>query len=321
MVERQMQYRQALAGAVTAWALGLGLGAPAQAEAPAPPNPLVMPEVLQGTLLKARTQGQVAIGYRADLTPFSFSPAPGAEPRGYSIALCRSLVDAMAETLQRPLSIRWVPVTAASRFEAVERGTVDLECGTTSSTQERQQRVAFSPLIFVSSTRLLVPRASTVASLADLAGQRVSVTAGTTNERLLHDLVKQQKVAVTLVPSHDHDSSFALLAGGQVQAFATDEVLLYVRAAQAGAQRNERSQYRLVGERLSYEPYALMYRRNDPQMTKVVTEAFQQMARNGEIERQYRQWFLRKLPSQGITLGLPMSQQLRLSIETLASAP
>lgn len=306
-----------VACAALAWALGLGATSPARAEAAPPPNPTVMPEVLQGTLRTVQASGRVAIGYRPDLLPFSFVPAPGAEPRGYSIELCRALVSAMAETVHRPLRITWVPVTAASRIEAVESGRVDLECGTTSSTLERQRRVAFSPLIFVSGTRLLVRHDARVASLQDLAGQRVSVTTGTTNEQVLRGLILRQRVPVTLVPMADHDASFAQLARGQVQAFATDEVLLYVRAAQQGTQR---SLYRLVGERLSYEPYAIMFRRDDPQMAALVADAFATLARNGEIERQYRQWFLRKLPS-GITLGLPMSPQLRLSIETLASAP
>lgn len=300
-----------------AWALGLGTAMPAWAQAAPPPNPLVKPEVLQGTLGKVQARGRVAIGYRPDLLPFSFLPAPGAEPRGYSIELCRALVNAMADTVSRPLSITWVPVTAASRIEAVESGQVDLECGTTSSTLERQRRVAFSPLIFVSSTRLLVRQDARVASLRDLAGQRVSVTSGTTNEQVVRGLALRQKVALTLVPMPDHDASFAQLAKGQVQAFATDEVLLSVRAAQRGT---ERGLYRVVGERLSYEPYAIMFRRDDPHMAALIADAFATLARNGEIERQYRQWFLRKLPS-GITLNLPMSQQLRLSIETLASAP
>ncbi|HIV73269.1 MAG TPA: amino acid ABC transporter substrate-binding protein [Candidatus Aquabacterium excrementipullorum] len=298
--------------AASAWLLA----GTAQAQVPTETQPA--PTVLTGTLLKAHNQGEVAIGYRGDLPPFSFVPAPGSEPRGYSIELCRSLAHAMAEAVHKPLRIRWVPLTAASRIPAVEQGQVDLECGTTTSTHDRQQRVAFSPLIFVSGTRLLVPRDSTVQSLRDLAGQRVSVTAGTTNEQILRDLAAQHRVPVTLVPSSDHDASFSLLARGQVQAFATDEVLLYVRAAQSGTQREL---YRLVGDRLSYEPYAIMFRKGDPAMAAVVADAFHEMARNGEIERQYRQWFMRKLPFLGITLGLPMSTQLRLSIETLASNP
>lgn len=318
MVERHLlRLVCAVACTVLAWALGLGMPRPAWAEAAPPPNPLVKPEVLQGTLGKVQARGRVAIGYRPELLPFSFVPAPGAEPRGYSIELCRALVNAMAEAVNRPLSITWVPVTAASRIAAVERGQVDLECGTTTGTLERQRRVAFSPLIFVSSTRLLVRQDARVASLRDLAGQKVSVTTGTTNEQVVRDLALRQKVLLTLVSTPDHDTSFAQLAKGQVQAFATDEVLLSVRAAQGGT---ERRLYRVVGERLSYEPYAIMFRRDDPQMAALVADAFAALARNGEIERQYRQWFLRKLPS-GITLNLPMSQQLRLSIETLASAP
>ena len=115
------------------------------------------PELLTGTLLKARESGSLTLGYRESSIPFSYLSARG-EPIGYSIDLCKLLVDAIGAAVDRELTIRWQPVTPQTRIDAVVSGQVDLECGSTTNNIERQKRVAFSPTMFVSGTKLLVKR-------------------------------------------------------------------------------------------------------------------------------------------------------------------
>ena len=215
---------------------------------------------------------------------------------------------------QQSLAIRWVPVTAASRIEAVERGQIDLECGSTTNNLERQKRVAFSPTTFVSGTKLMVKRGSPVRSFRDLAGKRVAVTSGTTNEKTLHELNAKFKLGMAIVASPEHAQSFELVAKGQAEAFATDDVLLYGLIAQRGA----KADFMVLGDFLSYDPYGIMFRKDDPQLAKVVQDAFQILAEDGEIERQYKRWFLRRLPG-GTSIDLPMSAQLVSIIESMAA--
>ena len=270
------------------------------------------PETLSGTLAKVRGSGTIAIGYRASSVPFSFLNARQ-EPVGYSISLCRELVTAIEDAVHRSLAIRWVPVTSDNRLDAVENGTVDLECGSTTNNLERQKRVSFSPTIFVSGTKVLVRRGSPVRSFRDLAGRRVAVTAGTTNEKALRDLSQRFALAIDLRAVRDHADGFALLKGGQADAFATDDVLLYGLVAQEGA----KADYEVVGDYLSYDPYGIVYRKDDAQLAKVIDDAFRVLAQDGEIERQYKRWFLRKLPT-GTSIDLPMSPQLRAIIDAMA---
>jgi glutamate/aspartate transport system substrate-binding protein len=293
---------RALAGALLAAA---GVLAWAQAEAPVQ---------LSGTLQKVRETGSVAIGYRASSIPFSYL-SPRGEPIGYSIDLCRLLVDAMSEAVDRSLGIKWVPVTSDSRIAAVTSGQVDLECGSTTSNLERQKQVAFSPTIFVAGTKLLVKKGSPIKSFRDLPGRAVAVTTGTTNERALRDLMARFKLDFKLVVAADHAASFGLLAAGQVDAFATDDVLLYGLLAQNRAQAD----YVVTGEFLSYDPYGVMFRKADAPLAKLVNDSFRALAEDREIERRYTRWFLRKLPSSGVSLDLPMSPQLETILETLAA--
>jgi glutamate/aspartate transport system substrate-binding protein len=206
-----------------------------------------------------------------------------------------------------------VPVTPASRIDAVVNGQVDLECGSTTSNLERQQRVSFSPTMFVSGTKLMVKNGSPVNSFRDLKGKRVVVASGTTNEKTLRDLNSKFGIGMEIVVTPDHADSFAMLAKGEADAFATDDVLLYGLIAQNAAKAN----YTVLGDFLSYDPYGIMFRKGDPQLAKVINDAFQVLAQDGEIERQYKRWFLRKLPS-GTSIDLPMSPQLESIIQTMS---
>jgi glutamate/aspartate transport system substrate-binding protein len=301
--------------ATTAVLLGALLGLAPAAFAQSAPTPAT-PVALSGTLAKVRAAGAVVIGYRESSVPFSFL-SPRKEPIGYSIELCKAVVEAMGDAVHKTLEIRWLPVTAETRIDAVASGQVDLECGSTTSNLERQKRVAFSPTLFVSGTRLLVRKGSPIQSFRDLAGKPVAVTAGTTNEKTMRDLSARFKLGLELVVSRDHAESFALVKSGKVEAFATDEVLLYGLIAQDRGSAQGPTDYQVVGDFLSYDPYGVMYRKGDPEMAKVVNDTFQVLAEDGEIERQYKRWFLRKLPG-GTSLDLPMSPQLETIIQAMA---
>jgi glutamate/aspartate transport system substrate-binding protein len=286
---------------------------------PTAPDTSDMPAALGGTLGKVRDAGTVAIGYRESSVPFSYLSPRGA-PIGYSIELCKALVDAMGDAVHKALAIKWVPVTAESRVDAVAGGQVDLECGSTTSNLERQKRVAFSPTIFVSGTKLLVRKDSPIKSFRDLVGRTVAVTRGTTNEQTMRDLSTKFKLDLNLLVSADHAQSFALVKSGKAEAFATDDVLLYGLIAQDRGASKAASDYQVIGDFLSYDPYGVMYRKDDPQMARVVDNTFQSLAADGEIQRQYERWFLSRLPS-GTSLDLPMSPQLETIIQTMAIKP
>ena len=178
---------------------------------------------------------------------------------------------------------------------------------------QRQKEVAFSPIFFVAGTKLMVPRDSAVKSYRDLAGKTVVVTAGTTNEKTLRELSQKFKLGINLLVARDHADSFGLVKSGQADAFATDDVLLYGLIARDAA----KAEYEVVGDYLSYDPYGIMYRKGDAQLRKVINDSFQVLAEDGEIERQYKRWFLRKLPT-GESINLPMSAQLEAIIQTMA---
>jgi len=317
----------AAAAGVAALALLAGAASAQEADTPDRTASSRAPATLSGTLAKVRASGSIALGYRQASVPFSYLNARN-EPIGYSIELCKALVTSIEDAVNRSLAIRWVPVTADNRVDAVASGQVDLECGSTTSNLERQKRVAFSPIMFVAGTKVMVRQDSQIRSLRDLASKKVAVTAGTTNEKAMRDLDRKFHLGMQLQVVPDHSQGFAQVAGGQSDAFATDDVLLYGLIAEnagkadgnGGTGASPGARFQVVGDYLSYDPYAIMFRKDDPQLAQVVRSSFQALAEDGEIERQYRRWFLRRLPS-GTSLDLPMSAQLQTLIETMAAQP
>lgn len=268
---------------------------------------------LSGTLDKLKRSGTIVLGHRAASVPFSYVSARG-EPIGYTVDLCRQVVDALATAIDRPLAIRWQAVTPESRFDDVASGRIDMECGSTTSNLERQKRVAFSQTVFVAGTKLMVKKGSPIRSFRDLAGKAVAVSAGTTNEGALRNLQSKFRLDFKLLVVPDHEAGYALLASGQVDAFATDDVLLAGLLAQHASQAD----YVVTGEFLSYDPYGIMFRKGDPAFANAVGDALRDLAASHEIERRYTRWFLQKLPG-GASLDLPMTPQLEALLESMGA--
>src|SRR5882672_676775 len=273
------------------------------------------PVELTGTLAKVRAARALTIAHRESSVPFSYLSTRG-QPIGYSIELCRKLAEAIGEAVGRELELKWLPVTSESRIDAIVSGRADLECGSTTNNLERRAQVAFSPVIFVAGTKLLVRRGSPIRSYRNLGGKTVVVTAGTTNEGAMQEIARRFKLDFRLATARDHAESYAQLEAGKADAFATDDVLLYGLVAQRKAQK----QYQVVGEFLSYDPYGIMFRKGDAQLAALVQRAFHDLAEDGEIERQYKRWFLQRLPG-GQSLDLPMSPQLETLIRAMGAKP
>ncbi|TXL72599.1 amino acid ABC transporter substrate-binding protein [Vineibacter terrae] len=289
---RHLGTRRRAASAGLAVALALAVASPAGADE------------LTGTLKKVKESRSIVIGYREASVPFSFLNRAG-QPIGYSIDLCGEIVNDVVDTLGVDVAIKYRAVTSASRIPAVQAGDIDLECGSTTGNTERKKLVAFSPVFFVSGTKLMVRKTAPVASYRDLRDKTVVVTAGTTNEAALRAIVERQKVPIKIVVGKDHDESFRMLESGSADAFATDDVLLYGLMATA----KSGGDYKVVGDFLSYDPYGLMFRKDDPDFAAVVDRTFKRLAEGRDLVQLYDRWFLMRLPT-GERLNLPMSPQL-----------
>ena len=294
------------ASAVLAAALVAGMAAAAVAQ------DIVGVEKLTGSLKKIGAAKTVVIGYRDASIPFSYLSKSG-QPIGYSIDICNEIVaDMRSELGDDSIQVKYVAVDTQTRIPKVIDGSVDLECGTTTNTAERRKQVAFSPITFVSGTKLLVKRSSKFRSYRDLKGRIVAATPASTNEAALKTLNAREGLNISILVVPGNTQAFEAVIAGKADAWAGDDALLYATAAES----KNPSEFSVLDQFISYDPYGIMYRKDDPALDDLVKRSFERMAQNRELARIYDQWFLRKLPS-GRTLGLSMSPQLESIFESM----
>ena len=269
-------------------------------------------EGLSPTLAAIKTAHVVRLGYRESSPPFSFLDQAN-RPIGYSLELCEAIVDEIGvEVDDANLKIDYVKVTSDDRIPAVVQNKIDLECGSTTANAERAKQVAFSPLMFVAGTKLMVPKASTISAPKDLPGKTVVVTKGTTNEQAIRAIDKKLALGLNIVVSPDHEQSYQMLADGKADAFATDDILLYGLIARHKSQ----DKFRVPGDYLSYDPYGIMFHKGEPQLTAVVERTFRKLATNHDLVPLYNKWFMTRLPT-GEKMDVAISPQLEDAFKVL----
>ncbi len=242
---------------------------------------------LQGTLKKIKDSGTIVIGYREQSLPFSFRGDDG-KPTGYSIDLCQRIVTGIQQQLKLPkLDVKWVAVTVDTRIPAVVNGTIDLECGSTTSSLSRQEQVDFSNMTFVDGGSLLVKMTSNFATLQDLGGKKIGIILGTTTEAAMRTVLQKTSITAEIVPVTDHLRGLAALESGSIDAYASDRVILIGLAATA----NDPGQFAIAEHYLSYEPYGFMMRRGDAPFRLAVNRVLSSLYRSGEIMQIYGRWF------------------------------
>ena len=242
---------------------------------------------LDGRLKKIQETKTISVAYRTDALPFSFEDNEK-KPAGYMIDLCRSVIAAIERQIGIvPLQVKWVPVTVQTRFAAVSGGQADMECGATTVTLGRMKEVGFSSLTFVDGTGLLVRSSTAGNSLMDLANKKIGVITGTSNERALAEAMKAKMINAQVVPLKSRDEGLAQLEAGTIDAFAGDRVLL---VGLAGKARDPKS-LALLGDALSYEPYAIVLPRGDWAMRHAVDAALAQIYKSSALPEIYNRWF------------------------------
>jgi len=267
---------------------------------------------LSPTLANIKGTHAVRLGYRESSPPFSFLDQAN-RPIGYSLELCEAIVDEIGVAVDDAnLRIEYVKVTSDDRIQAVVQNKIDLECGSTTANAERSKQVAFSPLMFVAGTKLMVPKASAISAPKDLQGKTVVVTKGTTNEQAMHGLDKKFGLGLNIVTAADHEQSYQMLVDGKADAFATDDILLYGLIARHKSQ----DKFRVTGDYLSYEPYGIMFRKGEPQLAAVVERAFRKLGSNHDLVPLYDKWFVSRLPT-GEKLNVAISPQLEDAFKAL----
>jgi len=243
--------------------------------------------VVGGTLDQIKKSGEIRIGYRTDAPPLSFNDTSG-QAAGYSVELCKRIAAAVKDHLKlKELKTTLVALTSEDRLDAIVNNRADIECGATTITLARAEKVDFTLMTFVTGGGLLTLANSGIDSLASLAGKSVAVVSGTTSQSALQKYLQKNLIDAKVVSVSDRNEGMKQLQARKVDAFASDQVVLIGEILQSGDPRA----YSLSSDLFSYEPYGLVVRRNDADFRLVADRALAQLYRSGQIEELFNRWF------------------------------
>lgn len=232
----------------------------------------------EGTLDKIARTGEFVIGYRTDASPLSYENANG-EPSGYSVDLCRRIAAGIKAHLGKDdIETKFVRVTSAERISAVVSGKVDIECGSTTITLSRQEQVDFTLPTFVTGGSVLSLTKNGIVDMSGLSGKKVGIEKGTTTVEQLRNHLQQNLIDAEIVIVSDRKEGMRLLNRGDIDAFASDQIVLIGQVIESINPKN----YSLMNETFSYEPYGFVVRRNDADFRLVANRSIAQLYRSGQ---------------------------------------
>jgi glutamate/aspartate transport system substrate-binding protein len=257
----------------------------------------------EDTLKKIKDSGTITEGVRESSGALAFTLGDG-KYTGFHYDVCAHIIaDIQKQLGMSKIDVKYQPVTSQNRIPLVQNGTVDLECGSTTNNAARQKDVAFAPALYIEEVRIAVKKSSGIKGIADLNGKTVATTTGTTSVQLLRKNKRAQGMDFKELNGKDHSDSFLLLESGRADAFVMDGQILAGLISKA----KNPGDFAIVGEPLSVEPIAIMYRKDDPAFKKAVDDSVRAMAKSGEVAKLYDKWFMQPIPPGNTKVNLPAS--------------
>ena len=261
-------------------------------------------------LKRIKERGTINMGHREASVPFAYI-GPDGEPIGYSIDICNKIVESIRETLEMPdLAVKHVPVTPQTRIALIANGTIDMECGSTTNNLTRQKQVDYLATSFITGTKLLTRKDSGITEIEDMDGKVIALAEGTTNERAIKRVMEEKGLDIKIVPVKDHSQGWVALETDRVDAYSTDDVLLYGLVSKAKSPE----QFHVTGRFLSFDPYAIMVPQDDSAYRRLGNVVLADLMRSGEMLDLYNKWF-NPGPS---AINMPASDTLKTAFEIQA---
>ena len=250
------------------------------------PGADVLAQTSEATLDKIARTGEFVMGYRADSSPLSYESANG-EPSGYSVDLCRRISASIkAHFAGKNIDAKFIRISSEERISAVVDGRIDIECGATTITLSRLERVDFSLPTFVTGGSVLSLATTGIDSIADLSGKKIGVLRDTTTVEQLRSYLGGNEIDAELIIVKDRSEGMSRLNQGDIHALASDQIVLIGQVMKAP----DPERYSIGSEIFSYEPYGLVVRRNDADFRLVVDRAISQLYRSGQHADIFYRW-------------------------------
>lgn len=243
-----------------------------------------MHKILTALLLVVLSAGSVAADpvrmcYRTDAKPFSYVDDAG-RPVGFTIDICRRTARHMGDGAPR-----MIPVTARTRFDALQSGKCDMLCGATTASIKRRQEMEFSFITFVTSIAFLYDSQLFAPGFDESKPVNIGYLRGTTAHIKLDKgtfIPGDGTWEFSFVAVDSHAEGAERLNRGELQAYIGDREIIESMVQEAIPRGKTR--FAIGLQALSYEPYAIAVRLGDDARRIKIDETLADLFRTGDIE-------------------------------------
>jgi len=262
---------------------------------------LTVAPVLAGeTMDKIEKTGKIKVGFREDSIPFAFIDPKVGKQVGFSVDMATILAENLSKYFGKKIEVEPFTITTKTRIPMVVNGTCDIEMGSTTYTQEREDVVDFSLTFFFSETSFLVAKDSPIKTKKDLTGMRIGGARGTTNLKAMEDQAAAGEYKPKeIVTTEGHAQGFLALKTGKMDAYGTDRSLL----EGLRMKDDNPNAWRTVDFAIAYEPYGYLMRENDSKFRDFVNNTILWTIKTGKFAELYEKW----MGPKGL-VPIPMSQ-------------
>ena len=218
-----------------------------------------------GTLGQVRARGQLVCGVNTGLAGFSLPDSRGVW-QGLDAEYCRAIA---AAALGDPAKVRFVPLTAATRFTALQTGEIDVLLRNSTETYLRDVSIGLTalPVNFYDGQGFVVRKESGVKSVAELNGATVCMAQGTTHEQNALEWFTARNLRFQPVVQENQDTMYQTFFSGRCDAMSQDSSAL---AVAVGVISGKPADFVVLPERISKEPLGPFVRQGDETWGKIV---------------------------------------------------
>ena len=193
---------------------------------------LQFPAQSQTVLETIKETGVLKVAIREDAAPFGYVNSAD-NLQGFCLDFFTLLEEKLKEQLPRnSLATRLLKSTVSNRFNLVEEGLSNIECGPNTIRELASSEVTFSRPFFESKTQFLIATEQTDATdlNGDLANIKIGVIRNTTTEELIRERYPDASI-VLFSGATARNRGVQAVAQGKIAAMASDGILLRAEAA------------------------------------------------------------------------------------------
>ncbi|MEU4241505.1 glutamate ABC transporter substrate-binding protein [Actinoplanes sp. NPDC026619] len=225
-----------------------------------------------GIVEKAASSKKLTIGVKADQPGLGLQT--GSTYTGYDIEIGKLIAKGLGVDES---GITWKTTVSANREPYIQQGQVDIVVATYSITDDRKKKVNFGGPYYIAGQDLLVPAASTITGPDQLAGKKVCSVSGSTPAKKIQTDYKTAQ----LQQFDSYSKCVTALAGGQVDAVTTDDIIL----AGYASQDQYAGKFKVVGKPFSTELYGIGIKKEDTAGCNKINDILKAAAADGSYKK------------------------------------